>query len=426
MSQGFTSNSGTVNTGERAEPRAGKPPLRTRILRLFARVTTSGAFIPEIDGLRFIAIAAVVLFHLFEALQIKAPRVYVSLYEHSPSAQAVSTGYHGVELFFVISGFVLALPFASHYLRATKRVSLRGYFLRRLTRLEPPYLISLLLIAVLLAGLKGEHQSPTAASFAASAFYLHNVIFGLPSEINTVAWSLEIEIQFYVLVPLLTLIFSIRKTTVRRAVLIGTIVGWTICAWLFLSPDHPRSYLSILRFLQFFLTGFLLADFYLCARLEKTPRSIGWDFVSALGWCTLVFLWMTPMPAFLPARFPTGDSFRAALLFPPLALLTYVAAFRGRITNWIITNPLITVIGGMCYTIYLLHNVLISAIVSFTREIEPADTLGGNFLVQCLIVIPVVLAICAIYFLLIEKPCMQRDWPKRLHHLIGNLFRGSR
>ena len=43
----------------------------------------------------------------------------------------------GVDMFFMISGFVLALPFATRYLAHGPRVSLRSYFLRRLTRLEP-------------------------------------------------------------------------------------------------------------------------------------------------------------------------------------------------------------------------------------------------------------------------------------------------
>ena len=64
---------------------------------------------------------------------------------HSVIARVLEHGNYGVQLFFVISGFVLALPFASHYLCQTRAVSLRAYFLRRLTRLEPPYVLSMLL-----------------------------------------------------------------------------------------------------------------------------------------------------------------------------------------------------------------------------------------------------------------------------------------
>ena len=49
----------------------------------------------------------------------------------------------GVELFFIISGFILGLPFAKQYLAGGKQVRLGAYFLRRLTRLEPPYILIL-------------------------------------------------------------------------------------------------------------------------------------------------------------------------------------------------------------------------------------------------------------------------------------------
>ena len=64
-------------------------------------------------------------------------------------------GFRGVELFFVISGFILGLPFAAHYLKGAAPVSLRKYYLRRLTRLEPPYIVALLVLFILAAGIEG-------------------------------------------------------------------------------------------------------------------------------------------------------------------------------------------------------------------------------------------------------------------------------
>ncbi len=50
----------------------------------------------------------------------------------------------GVKVFFAISGFVLALPFLKYYLGISdKKVQLKSYFIRRLTRLEPPFIITL-------------------------------------------------------------------------------------------------------------------------------------------------------------------------------------------------------------------------------------------------------------------------------------------
>lgn len=85
----------------------------TRVPSSLSRETSSGRFIPEMDGLRFVAIAMVVLYHLNGYLRTKT-----TFYEHGPTMQrdwfcaAALVGFHGVELFFVISGFILALPFA--------------------------------------------------------------------------------------------------------------------------------------------------------------------------------------------------------------------------------------------------------------------------------------------------------------------------
>ena len=79
------------------------------------RVTTTGRFVPEIDGLRFVAIMTVVAFHVLTYLRAQHP-MFSAPHTEGVIERAASTGYFGVELFFVISGFILALPFASHHL----------------------------------------------------------------------------------------------------------------------------------------------------------------------------------------------------------------------------------------------------------------------------------------------------------------------
>src|SRR6185312_6978064 len=173
------------------------------LLPHLSRHTTSGHFIPEIDGLRFASIALVVAFHLFGYTLAKSTGAQLA----TPADRVVSvlgaTGHYGVQLFFVISGFVLALPFARHYLLGEPAPRLRAYYLRRLTRLEPPYFIAM--IAVFAFGVMYFGQSPRALAphLAASLVYAHNLLYGVGSTLNIVAWSLEIEVQFYVLAPLL-------------------------------------------------------------------------------------------------------------------------------------------------------------------------------------------------------------------------------
>ena len=90
----------------------------------------------------------------------------------------------GVELFFVISGFILGRPFARHALLGEKRVPLAGYYLRRLTRLEPPYILNLLICSVAILLYMHVPVLELAKRFLASALYLHELIYHQVSIIN--------------------------------------------------------------------------------------------------------------------------------------------------------------------------------------------------------------------------------------------------
>ena len=87
------------------------------------------------------------------------------------------TGNVGVPLFFAISGFILALPFIEQFHGETRKpVSLTRYLLRRVTRLEPPYLINLAVSVVILL-VKGQALLTILPHLAASVVYMHNQIY---------------------------------------------------------------------------------------------------------------------------------------------------------------------------------------------------------------------------------------------------------
>jgi len=312
-----------------------------------------------------------------------------------------------VLLFFIISGFILALPFALQHQEGAERVSLRAYFLRRLTRLEPPYLLTLLGLVVLEIAAASHHIAGRAGGpteilrhGAASALYLHNVIFQAPSTINPPAWSLEIEVQFYVIVPLLAAVFRIRSALIRRSVVIaGTVIS--IATGLFVGKAHPWVSLSIVGQLQFFLVGFLLADFYLFSGLRTAVRSASWDCVALVAWLLVFVLWQR--------------SSMAMAVLPFVALIAFVAVFRGRLTNRLFSNPWITTVGGMCYSIYLVHFEMIAAVGRGMQRVLPVTgVLWQDFLLLGLPVLAVTLLACLAFFRFIERPCMDPNWPKRL------------
>ena len=373
-------------------------PARSLLSHL-SRRTTSGQFIPEIDGLRFASIALVVLFHLCGYTIAKTLVVHVGGPVDNFIALLGSTGHYGVQLFFIISGFVLALPFARYRLLNGPRPQLRAYYLRRLTRLEPPYIAAMVAIFAFASLAYGVSARAMAPHLMASLGYQHNLIFGRGSTVNIVAWSLEIEVQFYLVAPLLGMVFLIPSLGARRSAIITVIAALVLIQvlWPF---GQGRLALSLPHYLQFFLLGFLIADLYLIS--WQTPSRVEhvWDAVGIIAWLSLFAVWMfTSTPTFV---------------FLLLSFLIFCATFRGRLVRVVFCNLWITTIGGMCYSIYLLHYPLISALGRRTLHLGAQGGFTTHVLAQALLIVPVVLIVSAAFFVLIERPCMQKDWPQRL------------
>src|SRR5690349_2229113 len=142
------------------------------------RITSGSSWIPEIDGLRFIAIVLVVLFHLSAEVTTKSGTHFNTQHWYESLFDFFGRGDIGVRIFFVISGFILGRPFARHYLLGQPKPSLRSYYLRRLTRLEPPYLINIAVCAVSIVLYARVPLSEMLPHFAASAVYLQGFLSG--------------------------------------------------------------------------------------------------------------------------------------------------------------------------------------------------------------------------------------------------------
>ena len=367
-----------------------------RFLGRFSRRTSSGRFIPEVDGIRFLAIAFVVAFHLDDYAGRKEVGADLGAGGIEFAGRYLGNGNRGVQLFFVLSGFILALPFAGHFLAGRKRPTTRGYYLRRVTRLEPPYVVAMCGLATAGVVLATLGVSEAVKHLGASLVYAHNLIFGTPSRINGVAWTLEVEVQFYLLAPLLAGVFAIASRTYRRAILVVAIIAAASFQNAFLGEGVGRAELSLLNFIQYFLLGFLFADVYMTDWLESPrPDSRWWDAVALVGWPALLFVDLS------------AEAGRWVL--PPLLFVLFCATFRGRAAGGLLRLRVLTTIGGMCYTIYLLHYPLMSIMSRVTRDVT-AGPYGANLLLQSAIVVPVLLLVSGIFFLAVERPCMDPGW----------------
>ena len=386
---------------------------RLNIFAHLSRVTTPGrAFIPQVDGLRFIAIMSVIAFHVRAICSFHLHAAADgSAVEGDPVNDVFSVGHLGVQLFFAISGFILSLPFARAWLGGGKPVSLRGYYLRRVTRIEPPYVIHLIFLFVLCAvllrfqPLQQKHfENSTwlhvsATHILASLSYSNGFIYGTHPYPNIVLWSLEVEVQFYILAPLLAQVFKLRSPALRRGIMVAAIVLLPFVAAP-IASGLGNPYLatfSLLGNLQFFLVGFLLADWQ--ATINKpASQNYWWDGLSLLGALALVCF---------------RDESWMNWALPAIIAVGFIAAFKGTLFFRFLGNPWIATIGGMCYTIYMYHwfmiSILIRPVIHLQTHILWLDLLI-EFVVMSLIIIP----ICACLFAAFERPFMRRDWPARL------------
>ncbi len=367
-----------------------------------SRVTSTGELIPEIDGLRFIAIVTVVLHHMMSILLPASGRTgsvnmtfewFAAAERFSPLLYLGYAGHFGVNLFFTISGFILALPFARKQFAGLPPPSLKSYYLRRVTRIEPPYVICLTIFFLYLV-VKHDDLSRFLPHFIASLFYSHNLAYGEHSRINVVTWSLEIEIQFYVLVPLLVKLFALRHAPARRLLLAGLVLfgGW-LSQHVIYPTGSGRLALSLPNFFAYFLAGFLLADLYLTGFL-RGPRTLAWDLVTLAGGGGLLLVL---------TRY--GQYYYS---LPALIGIFYLGFFRGRLSNLLVTRRWIVITGGMCYTFYLYHIPIISELSWNVRDLfSSGHRFEFDFLLQCGIVLPAVFALCSLWFVLTEKPFMR-------------------
>lgn len=367
------------------------------VVSRFSRETSSGKLVPEIDGLRVAAIMAVVLYH--------AHPHFFRTDGHSEGAPwdalsaLISLGWFGVQLFLVISGFVVALPFAEARLNGRPTVPLGTYYLRRLARLQPPYVINLTIFLFFFCD-RGKIVS-LLPHYLASVVYAHGLIYQDYSPVNNVTWALEIIIQFYLVAPFLCVVYSIRPTWLRRGLLL---LGMAASAAQMQCLYRPWLGWTMVNQMRWFLGGLLLADIYLVTWKSAPARGWAWDLLGAVAWALLPYFLLNPIWVL---------GVRADMQLLPLALVAACgAAFRGRFLSRVFSAGWMVAVGGICYSIFLYHVPYIWRLQRLLGEV-PIGKQPIAFAMMLLNAIGIV-AVCAIYFVLFEKPFMRKDWPARM------------
>ena len=223
-----------------------------------------------LDGLRGIASMLIVIHHSFTS---NIGKFFQKQHLDFIANTLINFTQSGVALFFVLSGVVLLRP----YVRQEKRFQIGRYFIRRIKRIYPPYFIALLVGYGIICLFKSYHTFYSDiwqwVDVSPIAFCQQLFIFNFSgSYYNLAWWSLQIEMLFYFIVPVIVWLFA-RKTELSLPRIVMTLTAVLIISvWAqFYSTDHlgymfslKNVVLTIYRFIDYpvcFLMGIYLAKY---------------------------------------------------------------------------------------------------------------------------------------------------------------------
>ncbi|MCP4208995.1 MAG: acyltransferase, partial [Shimia sp.] len=286
----------------------------------------------EIDGLRAIAVLAVVFYHF------RVP--------------GFGGGFIGVDVFFVISGFLIG-GILWREQQETGRLALGQFYIRRIKRLAPAYFVMAFVVLIIgaLILLPNDFRE-TAKGVIAATVYLSNVLFFRQSgyfdgaaedKIMLHTWSLSVEEQFYIFLPLLFLLFARNKTVMLWA--LGAVFGLSLVSNLVTTPlSHPAAF-----FLFPFRAWELLAGVGLAVLNIERPDL--WRRHQALSWAGLALVMASVVLVIPGAGFPGWQ-----VIFSVLGTVLLIG--NGQDDNWVnrgLSMRIPVLIGLISYSLYLWH-----------------------------------------------------------------------
>ncbi len=346
-------------------------------------------FRPDIQGLRAIAVLAVIVFHLNPAW--------------------LPGGFVGVDIFLVISGFLISSILL--HKKSKPRYSLTstlGYFYTsRLKRIAPAYYATLVMVSLLAAVLFLPADFATyrdglkkAAWFNSNSYFASFGDYFAPANheqplLHT--WSLAIEIQFYLIAPFIFLL--IPKRLLSWLLPLGILIFTVIAEYKLRTGAQQATYYSLLARLPAFFFGGWIA-----LHIANVNRERGGDskklWVTATAFALIVIALVWPKP--------TGYFPGLAGLIPSVAAgLIIWSGAQNKLTALLSSKTMIWV-GGLSYSLYLWH----WPVLAFMRYYTGAEILSWQY---SLTFIVLTLALASASFYWIETPLrLKKSWQQGL------------
>lgn len=354
----------------------------------YKRVVSGGLYDAKLDGIRFLAVISVVLCHISNHTDIYGGfRDSVSFVR----ANFIYNLFQGISLLFVLSSYLLS----SYLFRNSIREKIKSYYYRRFIRIFPPYAIVLTICFVVLVFILNKIDVENGwEHYLASLFFANNFVYPFTHPIiMPIGWTIELEIQFYCILPLFLWVYKKNMALGR---------GITLFSLLLLPPllgsfdwyEHTFLVFQI----PYFMAGVLLADLSLNYKKRKQiPRWIS-GTIGSLCLLTLFLLnWY-----YVELKGVKID------LAPLLILIALYLMIHHNFLSKLLCQKWFCFIGNMGYSVYLIHILVISFLGKFTLHIRIGDEFLPNFILQCFLLIPAILIVSTIFYRLVEYPLMQK------------------
>ncbi|AOX15988.1 acyltransferase family protein [Kozakia baliensis] len=377
----------------------------------YIRPKDNQKYIPQLDGLRCLAVLMVLLWHSTIRI-VREGEISPSL---QPSVDAVYRfvphGEVAVDLFFIISGFIIAKPFLN---RAPSMWKIVDFYLRRLKRIHPPYIIALLLCSLpILSGffhVTPHHNIGLYKNLFASLFYICGILYNSDSYFIPPTWSLEVEAQFYIAFPLIMLAYLQIQARKHRMLAATALACMSIIAasyWHNVHPFDGRFRYAFLAHFHLFLLGIILSDFSNSLKACQFSQSKTADLIFAVGLMALLATGIelnhvnAEAPGFwLYASIATGAGLSSCMVF--------LGALYGKIAKHILSLPWICLTGTMCYSIYLLHDPLMEGITKLFIHRITFHSPALLFAFWTVAFLSIAWTAGFIYYTCVERPFMNR------------------
>lgn len=354
-----------------------------------------------VDGFRAIAIIAVVLFHVF-------PKTFPG-------------GFIGVDIFFAISGFVIALSYLDPLV--SKETTFSGFFARRIRRLLPACLVVLIATTLLaLAIMQPKDLKNFGASLAAQAGFLQNVAFWQQGDyfddpllkplLHT--WSLAVEEQFYLLFPLLIIALRWRPSWSIGLMLSIMLLSLAL-GFVGMHASVPMTFYLLPFRAWEFMIGIVVAVLY--KGWQNTPASRAVQAAASTALLLGVAMVIAAIAGFKEdAVFPGPQ---AMLALGGTAMVMYAQA---HVLPWLyraFAHPIVQHFGRVSYSWYLWHWPVVSLhYLYFWREMTVAEGF---------VAMVIGYALGAFTYLTVEQWGQRSTWLRQPQNTIGLLvvFSGS-